>query len=484
MRLTGLFLALALVAAPAKADPSSNLRDFDFVVEKITTNYAGFDTKVTDANRAELAALTARLRARAGAASDAELADVLGEWVGFFKDGHTRIHVISAPASGATAGAVDPPATPRVDWTEATVRARYAALGQARDPLEGIWRIDGDRYRLAVLRTGPAPDAFAAAVLSTTSEAWKPGEVKADLKRSSDGALEVIYRMGDHSTRSLVGTLIADGELLKISDDLGVWSREWPAPRNPDMAARMFPAGELFLRRLSPQTLWLRIPDFDDHRAPQLKAALAAQATGLAATPNLIIDLRNNGGGSDYVYEPLLPLIYTRPTITIGIEMRASVDNIALRRAIIPQVVDSPGTVKFLEAQIALMEQNVGKYIQPHAQPFSIERQPSVLPYPKRVVVLIDRAASTGEQFLLDARQSRKVTLMGQRNSAGVLDFANVVGMETPSGRFRVNWATSRSLRVPNDPVDPDGIPPDVRIPDSEKDPVGFAQRWLERQVD
>lgn len=450
-------------------------------MEKITANYAGYDTKVTDANRAELAALTARLRTRAPAASKAELATLLAEYVGFFKDGHTRVFPKGAPPSAANPAA--PPATPRLDWTEADVRARLDALGRRRDPAEGLWRIDGDRYRLAVLRTGAAADALAAVILSTTSETWKPGEVKADLKRNSNGTFAITYRMGDHSERNLTGELLADGAVLKLGDDM-VWSREWPAPRDPEMATRLYPGGELFPRRLSPSTLWLRIPDFEDHRAPQLKAALEAQAAALASTPNLIIDLRNNGGGSDYVYGPLLPLIYTRPSITVGIELRASADNIALRRAIIPQIVDSPETVAQLEAQIALMERNLGRYVQPDARPFSINRLDGVRPFPKRVVVLVDNAASTGEQFLLEARQSRKVTLMGHRNSAGVLDFANVVGMDTPSGRFHVNWATSRSLRVPDDPVDPDGIAPDVRIPDSEKDPVRFAQSWLERQVD
>ncbi len=71
---------------------------------------------------------------------------------------------------------------------------------------------------------------------------------------------------------------------------------------------------------------------------------------------------------------------------------------------------------------------------------------------------------------------------MGQANSAGVLDFANVVAMPAPSGRYIVQWATSRSLRLPDDPVDPDGIAPDVRIPVDVRDPVGWAQAWLERQ--
>jgi hypothetical protein len=39
-------------------------------------------------------------------------------------------------------------------------------------------------------------------------------------------------------------------------------------------------------------------------------------------------------------------------------------------------------------------------------------------------------------------------------------------------------------ISVANDPVDPDGIAPDVLIPKGERDPVIYAIRWLERQVD
>jgi hypothetical protein len=67
------------------------LTDFDFMADKITTNYAGYDTKVTDANRAALSDLTTRLRAKAGEASDGELTALLTEWSGFFHEGHAAL---------------------------------------------------------------------------------------------------------------------------------------------------------------------------------------------------------------------------------------------------------------------------------------------------------------------------------------------------------------------------------------------------------
>jgi C-terminal processing protease CtpA/Prc len=180
-----------------------------------------------------------------------------------------------------------------------------------------------------------------------------------------------------------------------------------------------------------------------------------------------------------------VPLLYTRPIVTIGMELRASTDNIALRQEVADRIrAQAPDNAAQIEAQNRLMRERLGQYVMPDPRPFEIERHDAVLPSPRRVAVLIDGAASTGEQFLLLARQSRKGTLFGQRNSAGVLDFANVVGVPTPSGRYRLQWATSRSLRLPQDPVDPDGIPPDIRIPEGERDPVRYAAAWLERQVD
>jgi C-terminal processing protease CtpA/Prc len=231
--------------------------------------------------------------------------------------------------------------------------------------------------------------------------------------------------------------------------------------------------------------LWLRIPDLDAGRAQPLRDILDANAEALAKAPNLVIDLRDNAGGSDFVYASLVPLLYRRPIYTIGVETRASADNVALRKVIADNLsAEAPDVARQLDQQNERMAATPGAFVAGSNQNFTVERFDRVLPFPQRVSVLIDNAASTGEQFLLEAHQSRKVTLFGKANSAGVLDFANVVGMPTPSGRHEVFRATSRSMRLPGDPVDPDGISPDIRIPADEPVPVAYAQRWLERQAE
>lgn len=484
--------AIAQTAAPlpdastgtkVTSGSNKNIQDFDFVVEKIRSNYAGWDTKVTDKTRPALDQLTARLRIAAQDASPEELTAILQEWVKFFDDGHVGVGRIApvAPSGSLPAG---PERTPSFDWTEASVRAELATRGAARDPLEGIWDIGGGLYRLGILPTPASPGAFSAVVLTTIAKGWRPGQIKAELTRKADGGLDILYRAGDHVEHKSRASLLLDGAVLSLTE-WGHWVREVPAIPDPDLVERAFAADTMFMKPLSQDTLWLRIPDFDDSRAKPLKEILDTNAAALASTANLVIDLRNNGGGADFVYGPLIPLIYSRPIYSVGTEMRASEDNVTLRKAIAEELrAEAPEVAQQLDQQVERMAAALGTFVPGGEQFFYVERLDTVRLFPKRVAVLVDNAASTGEQFLLEARQSRKVTLFGKVNSAGVLDFANVVGMPTPSGRHQVFWATSRSMRLPGDPVDPDGIAPDIRIPADEADPVAYAQQWLERQVD
>lgn len=96
----------------------------------------------------------------------------------------------------------------------------------------------------------------------------------------------------------------------------------------------------------------------------------------------------------------------------------------------------------------------------------TITREP--LQQPSRVAVLIDgRCGSSCEAFLLEARQSEKVRLIG-RPTGGNLDYGNMFPHPLPSGR--TVWAsTTRSRRLPENPIDDTGILPDV-----EMDPALF----------
>lgn len=462
-------------SSAASASSVRNLADFDFVTAKVAANYAGWESKTAGARRAELAALTARLRAAVVAGDEAAFREAMGQWIGWFDDGHLQLQWAAGDAAPAWRAPVR-------RLTEAAARARLAALGAARHPLEGLWTID-DRYRLVVLRGDPAATRFEAVVLATGAPGWRAGEVKALFTPRAGGGFAVRYGAGDRTEQDVVAQLRSRDEVLDLGE-FGIWRRVLDDPAQAATAPRRWPGDDFALTPIAQDTLYLRLPSFGDGHADTVRQLIAAHAEALSRTPQLIIDLRGNGGGSDFVYGPLLPWLATRPIWRLGVEIRASADNARLRAEAAGRLAAvSPDAARVLLAESARMAQvPEGTFIR-REPPVEVVRFDRVRPAPARVAVLLDRAGSSAENFLMDVRQSRKVVLMGQENSAGVIDHGEMMALAAPSGRFALAWPTTRSLRLPNDPVDPAGIAPDVRIPAEIDDPVAWAADHLRRQA-
>jgi len=87
---------------------------------------------------------------------------------------------------------------------------------------------------------------------------------------------------------------------------------------------------------------------------------------------------------------------------------------------------------------------------------------------------------SSCEEFILAARQSHKVILMGE-NTGGALDYANVHYLQMPRKGWWFQYATSRTNRLPDFPIDNIGIEPNVNIP-VEKNWVEFAVEYLKKR--
>jgi transglutaminase-like putative cysteine protease len=103
------------------------------------------------------------------------------------------------------------------------------------------------------------------------------------------------------------------------------------------------------------------------------------------------------------------------------------------------------------------------------------------LPYPALVGIIVDKkCASTTEQFLLAAKQSKKTVFFGE-NSGGILDYANMHFLDFPCYDWKLGYATSRTMRLPDMPVDNIGVSPDIRINEREKDWVAFASGYLKQ---
>lgn len=257
--------------------------------------------------------------------------------------------------------------------------------------------------------------------------------------------------------------------------------RQLPAPLRYDdeLTDTLFAGGELQWRMLNPSTLYIRIKRCRLEFRPILDSLLKANSAQLRTTPNWIIDFRGNSGGNTDAFSPLLPYFYTKPYYSLGEGQWMSPGNTALFK-------------DFYDKNKTGMDSSSAAYIQKivaHGTryPNSWYRDKGdttvyaqSLEYPKRVAILSDRHnGSSGETFLIVAKGiSDKVTVFGE-NSAGYLDYGNLLRHTTDCKAYRFSIPGRRANYLDHGiSYDKTGYPPDVYIPTDEKNWVSFVFRY------
>ena len=232
---------------------------------------------------------------------------------------------------------------------------------------------------------------------------------------------------------------------------------------------------------LSPATLLIRLPSFEWSEKTMIDSLIKSNDTLLTKTSNWIIDIRGNGGGTDYAFSNLLPFLYTTPVKTYPDEFRSSKSTIRILEENLSDKNLSAAAKEFTTHLIGLMKTQSTGYVSPYGKKYFESKLDSVYSYPKNVAILIDRnSASSAESFLLTAIQSKKVTVFGE-NSAGILDYGNVQFFDIPDNNFNLVIPIARSSRLPDHPIDNIGITPNVKIEPQRNDKISFIREQLEK---
>lgn len=79
---------------------------------------------------------------------------------------------------------------------------------------------------------------------------------------------------------------------------------------------------------LDDSTFFIQIPSFGQGSKEMIEETLSRYRDDIRRCPYFIIDLRGNSGGQGSTYEALLPLLYTHPFVSRGVEWYASEGNI------------------------------------------------------------------------------------------------------------------------------------------------------------
>jgi len=487
------FLAFVPLPAqpPADNSPACSCREnFDWMRQKITNNYAGYQDKVNPQTRPALDVLTQELSRQTEQAADTACLRIMGAWLGFFKDGHLQISNKGGSIPTAPTKPEEVRARfanePQIALTEAQAKQIFDKKAEKTMPIEGIWRNTEGTYRVAIVSVPVGSNqvgGYAAVILKADSIWWMPGQIKFNLSLPDGKIFKADYFMRDHSRN--VQKAFTDGKVLTIST-LGLWRKEYPEAvgdeamanfQSPFDPAGGVPSSKFELKKLDEQTLLLRIPTFNHELRHITDSLLAANKSLLASMPNLIVDVRNNGGGSDISYSKVLPYLYTNPIQVMGTQRWATQDNADKYKLMQHDKNYPTSTRMYAKKTEKKMRRHSGVFLKGKN---STRKMKQVMPYPQKVAVLVNgRCASSCEQFVLAAVQSKKVTLIGSA-TFGVLDYGNMHFMQYPCQKWTLGWATSRSNRIEaGQGIDNVGIQPQVEPGADAKDWVEFARVYL-----
>jgi len=243
-------------------------------------------------------------------------------------------------------------------------------------------------------------------------------------------------------------------------------------------------------KSVNSSTVLFRIPSFAYNSKPIIDSLIRINYELLKNTEILIIDLRGNGGGIDYSYLELLPLIYTHPYESKGVGYWASKGNIDFFEKALETGNIRKGREEETKELVAALKANENTFVSTNES--SVVKRDTVFEYPKKVGIIVnDFCASSCEQFVLAGKNSKKTTIFGT-NTLGVLDYSNAVPTDLPMSNIQIYYPMTRSNRLPDFRIDNIGIEPDVRInlPDnlnvmSEIDEwVVFVKEYLEKEMD
>ncbi len=454
-------------AIPLRAQECSCEQKFKFMKYELETNYAGYKDKVNPKTKAAYDKLTKETLAAAKLHPTGPYClQALFKWKSFFKDSHVQLIIKDEHMDDSLVIEERIKNTEMLNISE----KKLAELEHTTSYEEGIYYSPDSTYKIALVKNKTADRDFAGVIVDCKNKYWKPGMVKLELRKQNDSLYDAVMGMRNHSAQ--LRLFYFDGN----SFDGGNWNKAGKKQKHQNVGDN-FKYNDVYSSKLSDSTLYIQVGSFSMDNANAIDSLFKANAVNLRSMPNLILDLRRNGGGGDGAFEPILPYIYTNPVVGTGNDVYSTKDNIArFAKRLGESWVQHDDSV-FYNAIIARMKKHPNSFVL-HAGDDTLTMD-SVLPYPRRIAVLMDKGCgSTTEEFLLVARQSKKVTLMGM-NSYGVLDYSNWLVGDSPCPEIELHYSSTKSRRInKGQGIDNIGVKPTIRLTD-EQEWIKEAEKYL-----
>lgn len=189
-------------------------------------------------------------------------------------------------------------------------------------------------------------------------------------------------------------------------------------------------------KALDDKTNYLRLSSFDGSLINELDSFYISIGKQLKSKPFLIIDIRNNGGGSEQSYIGIMPYIYTKPMKVDSVLVWVSPDNIKQYETIYKE--SNPKLIERMKAAKPFT------FIPQIEGATSLWEMDSISTFPKKVALIYNRGtASSAESMITYCVQSTKVMTIGE-NSGGYLGYGDVMTAQTPCEKYTLQCTSTK----------------------------------------
>ncbi len=428
---------------------------------KVENEYPGFIDKVEDSVLYKN--FKNNLIKRAENTKEGDCFEILQEYVKYFKDGHLQI----------SSNQVDNDELQVIE----TIKMKFTDYKKqviiSEDKLAGIWT--SGKYKVGILKIDTI---YHALIFDCEYDNWNEGEVKFKIYPNRQA---VIYNR--NHILSFDSVQIVDNVAIKFLDLGMTFIKDFPESYNTNTDSIVQRALGFYLDKLSEQTLLLRLSSFDYSNVKKVTKLIEKNHALIVSHKNLIIDVRGNGGGTDYCFRPILPYIYSNPVRHLGAEYLVT-------QTLISELENWCNTadkekyseeIEDVKSDLKRMEGKIGQFIPYNAESnFGFTERDSIFSFPQRVAILVDgRCASSTEKLVLIAKQSKKVKILGTP-TYGAIDYVSVREFEFDCSNYKLYMPTVRMMRLPEYPLDNIGIQPDIYMDKFVEDWIEYAKEYIE----
>lgn len=325
-----------------------------------------------------------------------------------------------------------------------------------QNSIEGKWHFADGSFGINIFLKKAGIGNYIAVIDYDMSGKWKKGELKIEFVHDGDNDFKCIYWRQNLIPKTF--SVISNDSILKIGRNITFYRKKVNAK-----APVFDDSNQVIFSVLSKESCYLKISSFDLSLRDKIDSVISHNKIEIVSRENLIIDIRNNGGGGFDAFKPLLPLVLD--TSIVEPPFYASVwvsnDNYEYydrtKYDFVETKQDSINELQYVE----FLKKHLGSFtpVENYFDTIQLE-----LNFPRNVAILYNRnSASSAEGFILQSNLSKKVKTFGE-HSAGAVSYGDWMPFSLPELNISISISTKKMIFKNDLKIENIGIKPDYNL--------------------